>query len=168
VLLLCLCDSGYLWTQTPATGYARRASLDFSQTCLSLPVTNDGWPISARFWQMWDSTAVDRLLLDYQGSRDPLLFRPCAVKGRGPWNPISAKTGQIWATHHSLPTEITPLATIGFLEVREKLTLVIPDGIAENAIILIAQGKIVAVGSHVELPPLSIPVALSRRPHRPA
>ena len=29
---------------------------------LSLPVTNDGCPISARFWQMWDSTALDRQL----------------------------------------------------------------------------------------------------------
>jgi hypothetical protein len=30
--------------------------------CRSLPVTTDGCPISARFWQMWDSTALDRLL----------------------------------------------------------------------------------------------------------
>jgi len=28
----------------------------------SVPVTNDGCPISARFWQMWDSTALDRQL----------------------------------------------------------------------------------------------------------
>src|SRR3984957_306998 len=39
------------------------------------------------------------------GSRGPSLFRPCAVKGRGPWYPTSAKTGQIWGTHHSLPVE---------------------------------------------------------------
>ena len=31
--------------------------------------------------------------------------------------------------------------------------LVTPDGIVENGIILIAQGKIIAVGTHVELPP---------------
>src|SRR5580692_5742264 len=54
------------------------------------------------------------------GSRRRLLFTPCAVKGRGPWNPTSAKTGQIWGTRHSLPAEISPLATIGFLEVCEK------------------------------------------------
>jgi hypothetical protein len=42
---------------------------------------------------------------------------------RQPWNPTSAKTGQIWGTHHSLPIEITPLATIGFLEVCEKSRL---------------------------------------------
>jgi hypothetical protein len=35
-------------------------SLDFSQSCLSLPVTNEGCPISARFWQMWDSADLDR------------------------------------------------------------------------------------------------------------
>jgi hypothetical protein len=27
-------------------------TVDFSQTCLSLPVTNDGCPMSARFWQI--------------------------------------------------------------------------------------------------------------------
>jgi hypothetical protein len=35
-------------------------SLDFSPSCLSVPVTNDGCPISARFWQMWDSADLDR------------------------------------------------------------------------------------------------------------
>jgi hypothetical protein len=29
---------------------------------LSPPVTKDGCPISARFWQMWDSTDLDRQL----------------------------------------------------------------------------------------------------------
>src|ERR1700735_3845152 len=43
---------------------------------------------------------------------------------RQPWNPTSAKTGQIWGTHHSSPTEISPPATIGFLEVCEKSRLV--------------------------------------------
>src|SRR5580658_8031741 len=42
---------------------------------------------------------------------------------RQPWIPTSAKTGQIWGTHHSLTTEITPLATIGFLGVLEKFRL---------------------------------------------
>ena len=39
---------------------------DFTQNRLSLavtdaplPATNDGCPISARFWQMWDSTDLD-------------------------------------------------------------------------------------------------------------
>src|ERR1700733_14622841 len=30
---------------------------------------------------------------------------PCTVSGRGPWNPTSAKTGQIWGTRHLLLVE---------------------------------------------------------------
>jgi hypothetical protein len=37
-----------------------RTSRNFSQTCLSLPVTKDGCPIQARFWLEWDSTDLDR------------------------------------------------------------------------------------------------------------
>jgi hypothetical protein len=36
--------------------------VDFSQTCLSLPVTNDGCPIQARFWLEWDAKALDQQL----------------------------------------------------------------------------------------------------------
>ena len=39
-------------------------------------------------------------------------------------NQLHRKYG-VWGTHHSLPTEITPLATIGFLEVQEKSRLII-------------------------------------------
>jgi hypothetical protein len=35
-------------------------NLDFSQTFLFLPVTSERCPTSARFWQMWDSTDIDR------------------------------------------------------------------------------------------------------------
>ena len=38
----------------------------------SLLVTKDGCPISARFWQMWDSTAVDSPLLDSQRIPRPI------------------------------------------------------------------------------------------------
>jgi hypothetical protein len=41
-------------------GRARCPSLNFSQICLSLPITNDGCPIQALFWLEWDSTALDR------------------------------------------------------------------------------------------------------------
>ena len=98
-------------------------SLDFSQTCLSQRVTNDGCPISARFWQMWDSTDLD---LDCARSEEQWtsgFVDSREADDRQPWIPTSAKTGQIWGTHHSLTTEITPLATIGFLEVREKFRL---------------------------------------------
>jgi len=44
---------------TSITAHTIGASLNFTQTCLSLSVKNDGCPISARFWQMWDSTNVD-------------------------------------------------------------------------------------------------------------
>src|ERR1700689_5956183 len=54
-------------------------SLNFSQTSRvsdgpvlrSQSVTNDGCPISARFWQMWDSTAVHRSLSTGNGSLCP-------------------------------------------------------------------------------------------------
>jgi hypothetical protein len=58
--------------------------------------------------------------LKSNGPRDPLIVEKQTIE---PWNPTSAKTGQIWGTQHSLPTEITPLATIGFLEVCEKFRL---------------------------------------------
>jgi hypothetical protein len=61
--------------------------------------------------------------LPFKGSRGPLLSTPCTVKGRGLWYPTSAKTGQIWGTHHSLQVEISPLATIGCREVCEKSRL---------------------------------------------
>ena len=101
-------------------GKFARVNLDFSQTCLSLPVTNDGCPISARFClprravgQMWDSTDLDRLTL--QGGEDHGPWGSVAVeKAAGPArrNPTSAprhagagKTGQIWGTRHLLPVE---------------------------------------------------------------
>jgi hypothetical protein len=46
----------------------------------------------ARSEEQWTSGSVD--------SRE--------ADDRQRWNPTSAKTGQIWATHHSLPTEIKP------------------------------------------------------------
>src|ERR1700689_3968759 len=61
----------------------------------------------ARSEEQWTSGSVD--------SRE--------ADDRQLWNPTSAKTGQIWGTHHSLPTGIKPLATIGFLEVCEKFKL---------------------------------------------
>ena len=44
-------------------------------------ITNDGCPISARFWQMWDSTAVDRLLLDYQRIQRPVALQSVRSQG---------------------------------------------------------------------------------------
>ena len=35
-------------------------TVDCSKACLSLPVTNDGCPIQARFWLEWDSTDLER------------------------------------------------------------------------------------------------------------
>ena len=44
-------------------------------------VTNDGCPISARFWQMWDSTAVHRSLSTSNRSGSPWPSTPCTVGG---------------------------------------------------------------------------------------
>ena len=63
----------------PHPANAERSNLNFSQTpwvsdgpvARSQSVTNDGCPISARFWQMWDSTAVHRSLSTGNGSLCP-------------------------------------------------------------------------------------------------
>ena len=52
--------------RTRKTSHDGSTSLNFSQTpwvsdgpvVRSQSVTNDGCPISARFWQMWDATAL--------------------------------------------------------------------------------------------------------------
>src|SRR5271168_5368724 len=67
------------------------------------------------------TSALDCARSEEQGASGSVDCRE--ADDRQPWNPTSAKTGQIWGTHHSLPTKITPLATIGFLEVCEKFRL---------------------------------------------
>src|ERR1700689_515062 len=93
---------------------------------------------------MWDSTAVHRSLST--GNRSS---SPWPKPGRYPYFLYAVPKGAtcaafikesrmefleanqphreygVWGTHHSLPTEITPLAMIGFLEVCEKFRLII-------------------------------------------
>src|ERR1700691_6744961 len=63
--------------------------------------------VSARFWQMWDSTAVHRSLSTGNRSSCAWSSTPSTVRGRGLWNSTYAKIGQIWGTRHSLRIEIS-------------------------------------------------------------
>jgi hypothetical protein len=87
------------------TGCGKSRSFD-SHLPPFFPVTNDGCPISARFWQMWDSEnlALNCRLCISQAVLGKRAFRTDTAEAH--WNPTSAKTGQIWGTHHLLQGKI--------------------------------------------------------------
>jgi hypothetical protein len=84
-------------------------------------VTNDGCPISARFWQMWDSTNIGPLSVQGVDARAPF-FKERPMKFAEPTT-LHRKSG-IWGTRHSLEIKIRYWRPSLTLEVREKCGLI--------------------------------------------
>src|ERR1700733_3934320 len=88
-----------------APGRARCPSLNFSQTYLSLPLTDGGCPIQARFWLEGDSTALDRQLCLLQRiPRSMIIYILYSQRSRSV-NTTQATNGLEWGTQLSLPVE---------------------------------------------------------------
>ncbi len=83
-----------------------------------------GCPISARFWQMWDSTDLNRRLCRVERIMDLGIRCSREVAGLAQWNPTSAKIGQIWGTLHLFTVRDLAMAIYRLCEIFEKFRLV--------------------------------------------